>query len=696
MKNPPGTLLYIFLVVLLLQPLLSEADDVGLITAKLTEQEGYHYVLEADVTPQLLDTLFRPLLPAGFKNGETEYSRQGALINVRYPFTGSRALTAADTLSLPWNRSGVLLHSRWADGTKGSDLFLRTTQGIAVDIGRIKPVEISRAEQIRIGFREGFSRVSRDWKLWLPVLAIGLLFPGRRAGHYLFMLVAGLAASLIILDFYPVEIPPAMAALLVLVSVLLAARLPGENLTPVFIAAAAVLGLSGMSGLSPEPRTAFVLGMLLFYTGAGIPLIFVRSLHRKESPPRWIPVVLGGLAVAGLIQTITAPKPNETDRRPDPVLNQLKQAVSAKPSVKSAPRRLTDPVVVFLTIEPCEVRFEIMTAGRTIIELLDFPHAAPDSIAVAEQPALKQQALEKLENLFTVAFDEAPAEPSLRRGDFLTLGTAGAFTRTEDVPEPLDDAILGLTFAYIRSGPPQQIEINWKNLPVTGIPVPATVIEPGGNRGYTFTDGQLSLLWKNESDELDPAEIIAVDVRRPGWAPVALLLLIGALSVLKKPAAGYACIAFSLIAFPLVRVPLPHGSPLPAEQAKGITEALLTNVYRSFDFRQESAIYDQLAISVTGDQLAEIYLDQRRAHELENRGGARARVETVEVLEIESVRAAGPGADVTARWKVSGSVNHFGHTHYRQNAYHAVLKLIPVDGVWKITGIDVYEENRIY
>ena len=49
-----------------------------------------------------------------------------------------------------------------------------------------------------------------------------------------------------------------------------------------------------------------------------------------------------------------------------------------------------------------------------------------------------------------------------------------------------------------------------------------------------------------------------------------------------------------------------------------------------------------------------------------------------------------------ARWNVSGSVNHFGHTHYRQNAYDAVLRLTPVDGIWKITAIEVNEEKRIY
>ena len=220
----------------------------------------------------------------------------------------------------------------------------------------------------------------------------------------------------------------------------------------------------------------------------------------------------------------------------------------------------------------------------------------------------------KLEQLFSLSCDETVATPSLKRGDFLTLGTAGAFTRTEEVPEVLDDAIVGLTFAYIRSGPPQKINVSWSQLPNAESAIPATVIEPGGNQGFTFTTDQLSLVWLNESDALDPVEISAVDVRRPSWAPVSFLLLIGAFIYgIRKPKVSYTCIALTLLVFPLIRIPLPYGSPLPPAQAESIVEQLLTNVYRSFDFRQENAIYDQLALSVSGDQLTEIYLDQRRA-----------------------------------------------------------------------------------
>jgi hypothetical protein len=139
----------------------------------------------------------------------------------------------------------------------------------------------------------------------------------------------------------------------------------------------------------------------------------------------------------------------------------------------------------------------------------------------------------------------------------------------------------------------------------------------------------------------------------------------------------------------------------PVESSRGVhlvrlTDDLLTNVYRSFDFRDEEVVYDRLAVSVVGPQLADVYLENRRALELENRGGARASVDEVEILEVGSPRRDGAGGfRVNATWSVSGSVNHFGHVHYRQNRYEAELHLQVVDGVWKLRQIELLDERRV-
>ena len=61
---------------------------------------------------------------------------------------------------------------------------------------------------------------------------------------------------------------------------------------------------------------------------------------------------------------------------------------------------------------------------------------------------------------------------------------------------------------------------------------------------------------------------------------------------------------------------------------------LLKNVYRSFDFREEEDVYDKLAISVSGDLLTEIYLQNRKSMIVEQAGGAQAKVQEVDVQEV--------------------------------------------------------------
>ena len=103
-----------------------------------------------------------------------------------------------------------------------------------------------------------------------------------------------------------------------------------------------------------------------------------------------------------------------------------------------------------------------------------------------------------------------------------------------------------------------------------------------------------------------------------------------------------------------------------------------------------------LALSVPGETLAEVYLEHRRAVHMEERGGAKARVEAVEVLEVASVEPDGPGGFVAdAAWTVGGTVTHFGHRHFRQNRYDARVVVVSVEGLWKIRSIEVFDEKRL-
>ena len=166
--------------------------------------------------------------------------------------------------------------------------------------------------------------------------------------------------------------------------------------------------------------------------------------------------------------------------------------------------------------------------------------------------------------------------------------------------------------------------------------------------------------------------LAAVRRRRPLFVPALLLV-----------AAGLAAFVAS------------GGSRLSEERSAELVGSLLHNVYRAFDFRDEGRIYDTLARSVAGDLLEQVYLETRRGLELQSQGGARAKVKEVALDTLETAPAGGGAFTARATWQVGGSVGHWGHLHQRRNRYRADLTVAPVDGAWRLTRVEILEEERL-
>ena len=133
------------------------------------------------------------------------------------------------------------------------------------------------------------------------------------------------------------------------------------------------------------------------------------------------------------------------------------------------------------------------------------------------------------------------------------------------------------------------------------------------------------------------------------------------------------------------------------DNAVTVLNSLLKNIYRSFDFREEEDVYDRLATSVQGNLLSEIYLQNRKSMVVTQAGGARARVKEVKILDVDVNNPDNNSLSLLfrAKWTAMGTVGHWGHIHIRQNQYEANIIVEPVDGAWKITGLELLEEKRI-
>lgn len=381
-------------------------------------------------------------------------------------------------------------------------------------------------------------------------------------------------------------------------------------------------------------------------------------------------------------------------------------------------RTLESGVRTFLYIEPYEVRHEILVRVKDMMTWMDFVLRGDQFIEVDEFDGVRAQIAEFFMENEYVLIDGAQLKPILDRTSYVESSISRS--RFIDVPErvPLNTAMIGVVITYLTDGIPQEVETRWDLFSERVKKVTATMTDPAGPFPYDLTPDDNILKWTNylKSYTIPTVDQTAVDETHRG-VPVPLLSLgCGLLMVLliviiirrrrrAQPVilpVALICVllAGAIMLYPYKQIALGssvRSGHISNEQIKEITYNLLKNVYRAFDFREEEDVYDKLALSVDGNLLTEIYLQNRKSLLIEQAGGAQAKVIQVQVerAEIDQAAKSDGAINVRTNWSALGTVGHWGHVHTRRNVYDAVLSLAVVDGSWKITGIDVLEETRV-
>ena len=372
-------------------------------------------------------------------------------------------------------------------------------------------------------------------------------------------------------------------------------------------------------------------------------------------------------------------------------------------------RQFYAPISAYLYVEPYEVRKEVVFRPRDLQQWVDLGLEGVDTIRVAQQEDVMQRAVEFLRSRNPVTIDGTLAEGYLDRAHFIyrNLRTSGVF----DPPRDLDatTATMGVIFTYPTDGLPEEVAMEWQLFDERIPEVPSSATDEAGSLPYTLRPDDNVLRWQNFLT--NPTLPVLVDVTSPPRGRLVFLLvavaaLVG-LAVLTglhgrglirgaRPSRRVALTALSFVIILGVSVPATIRLGVSDDEAKEVLGTLLRNVYLAFDYRDEERIYDTLEKSVAGELLTDVFLETRRSLELENQGGARAKVKEVTILDGRySPTDGGAGFVSILRWTVRGSVGHWGHIHQRTNQYQARIVVRADDGQWKIVDLEVLEERRL-
>ncbi len=372
-------------------------------------------------------------------------------------------------------------------------------------------------------------------------------------------------------------------------------------------------------------------------------------------------------------------------------------------------RQYYAPMTGFIYVEPYEVRKEIIVRPKDVQRYVDLGLEGRDTIPVEMQPEIRQKVIDFLNQHHPVTIDGKPAEPAMVRADFLerTLRTS----RVIDPPEELDvnAAIMGVKFIYPHESFPDNATMRWDLWDDRTLMVPVSAVDPTGPLPQFLEPDYDLLEWQNFIRIPVMPQLAAVTAP-PGAVAQALyygrwgLLLVSALLMLwfvrsamapTNKLAGIGILTGVGIAVTMGGWWLGAQVRLKDDATRSVVAGVLTNVYRAFDFRAESDVYDVLERSVDGELLRDVYLEMRRGLVLASQGGASARVKAVELMELQAEPAADRGIRARATWHVRAAVGHWGHIHERRNEYQADLSLQPVDGAWKLVAVEILDEVRL-
>ena len=376
-------------------------------------------------------------------------------------------------------------------------------------------------------------------------------------------------------------------------------------------------------------------------------------------------------------------------------------------------------MMTFLYVEPYEVRHDILTRVKDLEVWMDLGLRGDEYIEADEWELLKQRVGEFLLNSNPVSIDGMLVKPVLDRIDYVTVSLQGIQILTAPARLELASALIGVKIAYMTEGLPQEVTVDWELFTDNLQQVPATSIDPAGPfLSYVTPDDNVHR-WINYLIDyrIPDVEQVVINKKRLGillplGTIICLLLIIPVVILIKKKkfhtkgswlefGVVLALVAGAVFLFPHLRISayLPAGRRinLVEEDAAVVLHSLLKNVYRAFDFREEEVVYDKLAMTVSGDLLVDIYLQNRKSLEIQRAGGAQAKVQTIEILGVTTQGSDknSRALDFNASWTVLGTVGHWGHVHARKNQYEAIVTVEPVEGAWKITGLELIEEKRV-
>lgn len=368
-------------------------------------------------------------------------------------------------------------------------------------------------------------------------------------------------------------------------------------------------------------------------------------------------------------------------------------------------RAQDDSLRGFVSVEPYEIRVEALVKPAAFAEVWRFEKELIDT---ADKEHMLENVVTLLHSGVVVKNHGDILDFSESKARFIVPHPERGYVTDDREEIPLDEALIGV---LISSGEAmvRGLDVEWIWFAPGQKKLAVEIASSGKPAARIVTPQNRTFEWETEDGLRVPLKIEIPEVQFTQrkylmylFAGGTLCLVIAGLFVILRQYetpewnTGLAVLGVILIVTSFL-LDSHYVTPPDQERAEDISYGLLRNIYHSFDFRDESVIYDTLAESVSGILLEGVYLEVLESLELGEQGGPRVRVHEIDLRECEllPVPEGAEGFIARCEWVTIGEVTHWGHTHERTNLYEAKIRFDPVELIWKITSLDLMNEERM-
>lgn len=379
----------------------------------------------------------------------------------------------------------------------------------------------------------------------------------------------------------------------------------------------------------------------------------------------------------------------------------------------------------FLYIEDFEVRHEILIPLATLESFFSIDRKEADFLSVAEQEASRESIEQFFAKANPIEIDGIAVKPVISRLDFYGLDFKDFAKPAEKKRVSTANARVGIILSYSTKGTPDKVKVTWDmfNRSVWSVESVCFAFDQSYRPVFSKLERNSIFEWENPGHKvslevnpvevsLQPRSIWSVPLVSSGCLLLGFILSLSLFgkkeSYKKRLAAVVILLVAGLLCWPLTRVTFASPmEPIPkvaTDKAEAVFKTLHKNIYRAFDYHADSDIYDALAKSADGAFLETLYRQINQSLKMQEQGGAISRVTDVnwETVNPETLFDSQDQTTqdersfaVQSTWTVEGTVEHWGHIHTRTNQYQAVFYLEPIEGNWKLTGMNLLDEQRL-